>query len=384
MPADEELDPWGESSGPRRDCAEVFVGNVAMLIDWENIKACATHYLKTSPDILTLKKIARRYGTLTIARAYAHWTDPSGWHTGDVERLSDQGVEPVFVWTRRESRNPGPEGQGPNYVSDMVDLRLACDCMELLAMHPEVCCYVVVSGDGALETLLAKLSAHGKRIVRVSVEKGLAVGTHVLGEERVLYDDWIKGLKMPVDAGPVQSALRTFAAAVSSLRASSADHGLQSVKEVMRRNESDFEEEKLGIPTFRHLAYLAEAKDLVRIDGRREPAQAYLPDEKLATDGTILPNGATWLQFIQTIEQGSEYIPSGLEALFETRAFADGTARDLIQLAHNSDVITKVLEHYVARDRETGQAKRMPTWKFRLNLHHPRVQVALANRSGGS
>ena len=360
------------------------MGNVAMVIDWENIKACTTQYLRTSPDILTLKKIARRYGTLTIARAYAHWTDPSGWHTGDVERLSDQGVEPVFVWTRREGRNPGPEGQSTNYVSDMVDLRLACDCMELLAMHPEVCCYVVVSGDGALETVLAKLSAHGKRIVRVSVEKGLAVGTHVLGEERVLYDDWIKGLKMPADAGPVQSALRTFAAAVSSLHASSADHGLQSVKEVMRRDEPDFEEEKLGIPTFRHLAYLAEARDLVRIDGRREPAQAYLPDAKLATDGTILPNGATWLQLIQTIEQGSEYIPSGLEALFETRSFADGTARDLIQLAQNSDVITKVLEHYVARDRETGQAKRMPTWKFRLNLHHPRVQVALANRSCGT
>jgi hypothetical protein len=96
-----------------------------------------------------------------------------------------------------------------------------------------------------------------------------------------------------------------------------------------------------------------------------------------------LPNGATWLQFIQAIEQGSEYIPSGLEALFATHTFAGGTARDLTQLAQKSDVITKVLEHYVARDRESGEAKRMPSWKFRLNLHHPRVQVALANRSGG-
>ena len=358
------------------------MGNVAMLIDWENIKACATEHLGTPPDILTLKKIARRYGTLTIARAYAHWTDPSGWHAGDVERLSDQGVEPVFVWTRREGRSSVTENQATNYVSDVVDLRLACDCMELLAAQPEIACYVIVSGDGALETLLAKLSAHGKRIVRVATEKGLAVRTHVLGEERVLYDDWIKGFKLPVDTGPVQETLKCFAAAVASLRTSGADHGLQSVKEFMRRETADFEEENLGIPTFRHLAYLAEARNLVRIDGRREPAQAYLPHEETTTDGTLLPTGATWHQFIQTIEHGIGYIPSGLEAVIEKQEFVGGTARDLIQLAQNSDVITKVLERYVARDRETGQAKQMPTWKFRINPHHPRVQVALAMRSG--
>jgi uncharacterized LabA/DUF88 family protein len=360
------------------------MGNVAMLIDWENIKACATQYLGTPPDIVTLKKIARRYGTLTIARAYAHWTDPSGWHAGDVERLSNQGVEPVFVWTRREGRNNVTENQATNYVSDMVDLRLACDCMELLAAHPEISCYVIVSGDGALETLLAKLSAHGKRIVRVATEKGLAVGTHVLGEERVLYDDWIKGFKLPAVDGSVQKALDCFVAAVRSLRMSSSDHGLQSVKDFMRREDPDFNEEKLGIPTFRHLAYLAEARDMARIDGRREPARAYLSDERLATDGTILPNGATWLQFIQAIDHGSEYIFSGLEAVFEKQQFAEGTAKGLIQLAQSSDVITKGVEHYVVRDKDTRQAKPIPAWKYRINPHHPRVQVALAMRSGGT
>jgi len=359
------------------------MGNVAMLIDWENIKACATQLLGTPPDIVTLKKIARRYGTLTIARAYAHWTDPGGWHSGDVERLHDQGIEPVFVWTRREGRIPDGKVQATNYVSDMVDLRIACDGMELLAAHPEISCFVVVSGDGALETLLAKLSAHGKRIVRVAVEKGLAVGTHVLGEERVLYDDWIKGFKLPAANQAVQHALEQFATTVKALRAGSLDHGLQAVKEAMRREMPAFDEEQLGIPTFRHLAYLAEARDLARIDGRREPAQAYLPTENRADDGSILPNGETWLCFIQTIDQSSEYIPSGLEALFENQRFAEGTAKDLVQLAQSSDMVTKVLEHYVARDRDTGQAKQIPAWKFRINPHHPRVQVALAVRSAG-
>jgi len=33
--------------------------NVAMLLDWENIKGSTIEYLFTPPDILTLKKIAR-------------------------------------------------------------------------------------------------------------------------------------------------------------------------------------------------------------------------------------------------------------------------------------------------------------------------------------
>ncbi len=39
------------------------MNNVAMLIDWENIKASAINSLRTPPDIITLKKIARKYGS---------------------------------------------------------------------------------------------------------------------------------------------------------------------------------------------------------------------------------------------------------------------------------------------------------------------------------
>ncbi|HID28796.1 MAG TPA: NYN domain-containing protein, partial [Desulfobacterales bacterium] len=49
--------------------------NVALLIDWENIKICATEKLNAPPDIILLKKVARKYGRLTVARAYANWAD---------------------------------------------------------------------------------------------------------------------------------------------------------------------------------------------------------------------------------------------------------------------------------------------------------------------
>src|ERR1041385_5192434 len=110
---------------------QLAMTNVAMLIDWETINAGAREHLLTPPDITTLKKIARQYGTLRVARAYANWTDDSGWHAGDVERLSAQGIEPIFVATRHFQAADHPPDE-PRYEKDLVDLRLACDGMELL------------------------------------------------------------------------------------------------------------------------------------------------------------------------------------------------------------------------------------------------------------
>jgi uncharacterized LabA/DUF88 family protein len=355
--------------------ANFAMNNVAMLIDWENIKASAMDHLHTPPDIITLKKIARQYGSLRIARAYANWTDSSGWHAGDVERLSAQGIEPVFVATKHLSRGFGEQGNRCLYEKDMVDLRLACDGMELLSMHPEIGCYVVVSGDGALATVLAKLSARGKRVVRVSIENALTKGMNVLGEERVIYDDWVKGFRLS-DNADVTAAVARLAEAVKAIIAACADCRLNAVKDWMRRDEPDFDEENLGIPTFRHLAYLAESRGLVRIDATTEPAQAHL-----ATDDGF-PSGDTWRSFIGSLDASKEYNRAGLEASLENvdLGLAGASLKRLCALAVESDVVVSVPVWFVTRDRDSQQALSVPSQKYRLNSHHPRVQVVLAGR----
>lgn len=352
--------------------------NVAMLIDWENIKACSTNHLATPPDIVTLKKIARKYGTLTVARAYAHWTDPSGWHAGDVERLSDQGIDPVFVWTRKEQVNPGGQDNATNYVKDMVDIRLACDGMELLAAHPEIGCYVVVSGDGALETLLAKLSAHGKKVVRVATRHGLSSNTRVLNEERVIYDDWVQGLKF---SGAAKSeAIELFVQAVSELRKEGLPSDLKSTKDRILQQMPEFNEESYGISTFRHLAYLAEVQGMVRIDARKEPAEAYLADEPTASDGTCLPTGEQWTAFIQALDVSEVYIAQGMAAALANVSWDGGEPFDLAKLAVASNVMTQLSTRYVVKDRDSGAARPIYSGQFRLNPFHPRVQIACANK----
>ena len=341
------------------------MNNVAMLIDWENIKASAINSLRTPPDIITLKKIARKYGSLRVARAYANWTDSGGWHAGDAERLSAQGIEPVFVATKHFNGE---------YEKDLVDLRLACDGMELLSMHPEIECFVIVSGDGALETLLSKLSARGKRVVRVAVQEGCVKRLNVLGEERVLYDDWVKGFRFSKDA-EVTTATGKLADAVKAIAEAGSNRGLHAVKEWMRREEPEFEEERHGIPTFRHLAYLAESLGLVRIDARKEPAQAYRPDEEIALDGAVLPSGDAWKTFIGRLDPSKVYDKAGLGSCF--RDSSPGLAMisldEMVDLALQSDVMTRVSSKHVTRDEKTWY-----TNTSRLNAHHPRVQVVLA------
>lgn len=363
---------------PLHSTARNSMDNVALLIDWENLKASALEHLRTPPDIITLKKIARQYGSLRIARAYANWTDSSGWHTGDVERLTAQGIEPVFVATKH-FRNVAEHGTKDSYEKDMVDLRLACDGMELLSMHPEISCFVVVSGDGALATLLAKLSARGKRVIRVSVENALAKGMHVLGEERVIYDDWVKGFRLTRDS-EVTKAVGKLAEAVKAIVAAGGDNGLHAVKDWMRRDEPGFEEEKLGVPTFRHLAYLAESRGLIRIDACTEPARGFLPDQALSPTNGLLPSGETWRMFIRHLDASKEYNKGGLEASFDGVDLGLGgrPLKELVDVAIRSDLIVAVSEWFVTRDKDSQRPRSIPSMKYRLNSQHPRVQVVLA------
>lgn len=80
--------------------------NVALLIDWENIKFSCLQHLSSPPDIITLKKSARRFGTIKVARAYANWSERR--NDGDAPRLALQarrtsarfGITPALFCSR--------------------------------------------------------------------------------------------------------------------------------------------------------------------------------------------------------------------------------------------------------------------------------------------
>ena len=79
----------------------ILPGDVALLIDWENIKrSLQDEDLK--PNVTAIRETAEQYGRLVIAWAYADWADP--WHRRDPARLHDAGIEPVYVTTKASQR----------------------------------------------------------------------------------------------------------------------------------------------------------------------------------------------------------------------------------------------------------------------------------------
>ncbi len=356
---------------PRNTSGLTEQPHVALLIDWENIKASTTNLLGGPPDIITLKKIARRYGDLSLARAYANWADQ--WHEGDIERLLQQGIEPVFVMTRRYRDDGGGE-----IVKNSADIRLACDGVEMVRTNPELTCFIIVSGDGALVHVISKLLAHGKQVVSVAVEGAASAALRTLNHKLVLYDEWIKGVLFSSGDQRVKDALKQFQHTVEDLCEGKMDTTLTSVKASMRKQIPDFEEEEMGIASFRHLAYLAEAKGLVRIDGSAEPAVAYRKSDTMTLAGRLLHEGPKWTSFIKALDPSTMYQKAALLKVVKEKGIhqEDLQIHSLVDNACRSGVLWPISSKYCdVKTMETQVGTR-----FKLNLHNPRVQVVTMSK----
>ncbi len=339
-------------------------GAVAPLIDWENIKYSTIKHLKSPPDIIVLKKIARKYGKLCVARAYANWTDFT--HEGDIKRFSLQDIEPVFVETRREKGDNGEET-----IKNSADIRIACDCIELLFKNSDISTFVLASGDGGFEHIINKIKAYGKRAVPIGIRFSTSGRLGVTADEVIVYDDWISGLKIGVNDPGVSRALTEFVRSVEDIRKDKAHNSLRAVKLRMQKRDPDFEEEKIGIPSFRHLAYLAEMKREVKIDSTTEPARAYLKDETETDEGIKLHSGIKWKAFLEKLEQNIGYKWNILENTVKSSNIytENNDVKDFIDSVKLSGVL------WIQKGRYSTTDRVIPTTEFFLNMNHPKVQV---------
>ncbi|MCL5808196.1 MAG: NYN domain-containing protein [Deltaproteobacteria bacterium] len=337
---------------------------VALLIDWENIKYSCANHLNSLPDIITLKKIARKYGKIAIASAYANWMDVE--HGGDMQRLFFQNVEPIYVETRT--------AQGT--VKGSVDIRMACDSVELLFTNPAIHTYVLASGDGGFSHIAIKLKAYGKTVIPVGIRQATSSLLGAASDELLFYDDSIRGMWTESATKPVQAALSLFLDVVERVRRDNTGNTLQAVKLLMKNIDLDFEEENIGIPSFRHLAYLAEKENMVKIDSTSEPAAVYRFDEQTATNGTTLYEGKTWNHFINAMSRNTQYSYANLREVVAS-AIPGVDATTFIDDALHSLVLWKTKAQFGTRELKVARQDNLL-----LNTHHPRVQVYFSQKGG--
>ena len=169
-------------------------GDVALLVDWENLKWSLQNCYRATPNISALVEASREYGRLVVARAYADWTLPR--LSPDAPNLYRAGIEPVYV----PSRHPLTPGGLP--LKNSADVRLAVDAVDLCGRLPHVGAYLLVTGDGDLIHALNFLRLNGRRGIVIGVGDTMNALLSAAADTVLLYERDIEppdGLEADLD-----------------------------------------------------------------------------------------------------------------------------------------------------------------------------------------
>ncbi len=202
-PSEAQASPGAPAFGQPREAAPSG-GDVALLIDWENLKWSLQNNYRETPNVSSLVEAAREYGRLVVARAYADWTMPR--LVPDAPNLYRAGIEPVYV--------PGRHPVGATALKNSADVRLAVDAVELCVRLPHVDTYLLVTGDGDLIHALNFLRLNGRRGVVVGVGDTMNALLSAAADAILLYERDIEPLRAPsIDgqhAPPLAPVARPF------------------------------------------------------------------------------------------------------------------------------------------------------------------------------
>jgi uncharacterized protein (TIGR00288 family) len=146
-------------------------GDVALLIDYENLQISLKRYFKlTTPKMSLIIQEAQEHGRLVLARAYAPWTSQD--LAIDAENLYRQGIDLIYV----------PAGK------NSADVRIAVDAVETSARNTNIMTYVIVTGDGDLIHPLNYLRQQGRKVVVIGVDAAMSRMLSAAADGVLLYE----------------------------------------------------------------------------------------------------------------------------------------------------------------------------------------------------
>ncbi|CAA9555037.1 MAG: hypothetical protein AVDCRST_MAG43-1386 [uncultured Thermomicrobiales bacterium] len=153
------------------DDADARLGDVALLIDYENLQISLKRLFNvTTPQMSLIIQEAQEHGRLVLARAYAPWTSPD--LAIDAENLYRQGIELIYVPSRKNS----------------ADVRLAVDAVETAGRSTNLTTFVIVTGDGDLIHPLNFLRQHGRKVVVIGVDAAMSRMLSAAADSVLLYE----------------------------------------------------------------------------------------------------------------------------------------------------------------------------------------------------
>lgn len=295
-------------------------GDVALFIDWENIKFSLIN-AGFQPNVSSIYETAKGYGRIVIARAYADWQEE--WHLEDPAALYDAGIEPVYVPTR---------GKGERRKNS-VDVKLASECIEVCHNYPSIKTFVLCSGDADFIHVVNILRPYGKRVVLIGVSWTTSMQLMGGVDEMLFYDQDVEPLVSPhqrwVRAHPTNGNGNSLTP-IKSLNNPDTERAARAVLDIVRGSQKEgrallayikhelikrlngFDERHYGFTKFKLFMKELERHNLIRVVTRDLVDWAYLPevaereglkDEEEMAGRTASFDEATMAAFIRAVDR---------------------------------------------------------------------------------
>jgi uncharacterized LabA/DUF88 family protein len=130
----------------------ISADEVALFVDWENIRYSMLNLHGQEPDPIKLRDKALKYGPLVVAKAYADFSE----HDGFRSRLDVAGIEsehyPVKITNGRRQSS--------------ADVQMVIDIIDTVLDRPQVRTFILMTGDRDFIRIAARLrNRFGKSVV---------------------------------------------------------------------------------------------------------------------------------------------------------------------------------------------------------------------------
>lgn len=382
-------------------------GDVALYIDWENIKYSLLNKEKRLPNAMALKEAAARYGRVVVAKAYANWQE--GQHLRDPNDLYSAGIEPIYVPTT--ILGFGDSADGAPRRKNSIDVKLAVDCVDASLSNPNISTFVLVTGDGDFVHLINTLRMRGRKVVVIGTSWSTSWQLTSSADSFVAYDVNVDPVGHSVSskngtAPPVEDAMKALVDVVKFVREKGRPNVFAQIKLLLTSRLGNFDEQVYGFTKFKDFVKEAERRGLLKTTTIGLIDRAYLPwesvDESVAGEppsdgseermsltpsheaigGVIAPRASdetmkTLLSFVNKLEESSPFMSFNymVGRTFESRSVPLSTVEisSLLDEAIQSGVF--MIDSRTILDRATGEYRDINI--FRLNRQHPIVAAAL-------
>jgi uncharacterized LabA/DUF88 family protein len=388
-------------------------GDVALYIDWENIKYSLLNKENRLPNAIAIKEAAAKYGRVVAAKAYANWQE--GQHLRDPNDLYSAGIEPIYVPTTILGFTDLPDGAPRRKNS--VDVKLAVDCVDASLSNPNIVTFVLVTGDGDFVHLINTLRLRGKRVVVIGTSWSTSWQLTSSADHFLAYDVTVDPTTPSLSnrngaATSVDDAMKALVDVVKFVREKGRPNVFAQIKLLLTSRLGNFDEQVYGFAKFKDFVKEAERRGLVKTTTVGLIDRAYLPwesvEEGLPSVGSVHSDGAeaglnlaavhegngtvsstvhrlsaseetlkTLACFVNKLEESSPFMSFNyiVGRTFESRALPLTTPEisSLLDEAIQSGLF--LIESRTILDRATGEYRDINI--FRLNRQHPTVAEAL-------